>query len=58
MDKEQRLAAVDADIKRLLDRAATDNSRGGVVGFGSALLAAKLLSLREQVPTTKPKEKP
>jgi hypothetical protein len=48
MNKEQRYQAVQTNIKDLLDKAANDKSAGGVVGLGSAWLAAELYVKNEQ----------
>jgi hypothetical protein len=46
----------DADIKRLMQRA-TESSDGNVVGFFSALLAAKLVTLQQEAEAKKEQEK-
>ena len=47
MNNDPRFAGIDADMQRLLDRAA-DKTTGNVASFASTLLAAQLVSLRAQ----------
>lgn len=53
MTEAERYQAVQANIKDLLDKAASDKSAGGMVGFGSAWLAAELFARNEQVHSKK-----
>lgn len=48
MTEEQRYNGVQADITRLLDQAANDNTSGGMVGLGAVWLAAELYMRNEQ----------
>jgi hypothetical protein len=48
MNEEHRYAAVQADVIRLLDQAATDRSSGGMLGLGSVWLAAELYAANEE----------
>lgn len=49
MTEAERYQAVQANIKDLLDKAASDKSAGGMVGLGSVWLAAELFARNEQV---------